>query len=98
MKNAGWLFGFAVLLLAIFLPSYAKMQDLRMKNNELAQRISVLQKRNVQLEQERHLLETDPMYLEKVGRDKMGLIRPGEKIYRIVPAKTGAATKAPAQQ
>lgn len=95
LKNAIWLFAFAVILLAVFLPSYAKMQDLRLKNLELAQRISALQKRNVQLEQEMHLLETDPVYLEKVGREKMGLIRQGETVYHIIPA--GKATSKPQQ-
>lgn len=80
-----WLFGFAVVLLMVFLPSYTKLQDLRLKNYEYAKRIEALQKRNAQLENEKRLLETDPEYLEKVARQKMGLIKPGEKVYRMVP-------------
>lgn len=87
LKNALWLFGITVAILIFFLPSYAKMQDLRAKNEEYAKRIEVLQKRNAALEKEKHLLETDPAYLEKVARNKMGLIKEGEKVYRIVPAK-----------
>jgi cell division protein FtsB len=86
LKNALWLFAFAVALLLVFLPSYAKMQDLKDKNDEYARRIEVLQKRNARLEQEQHLLETDPVYLEKVARQRMGLIRDGETVYKIVPA------------
>lgn len=95
LKNALWLFGVAVIMLIAFLPSYTKMQDLKLKNYEYAKRIVDLQKRNEQLEQEKHLLETDPVYLEKVARKKMGLIREGEKVYRIVPppAKKKAETK-----
>lgn len=78
---------FIIALLAVFLPSYSQMQDLRDKNREYADRIEALQKRNVQLEEEKHLLETDPVYLEKVGREKMGLIRDGERVYRIVPSR-----------
>ena len=74
----------------VFLPAYAKMQDLKTKNRDYAQRIEALQKRNVQLEEEQHLLATDPAYLEKVAREKMGLIRSGETVYKIVPPKTKA--------
>ncbi len=85
-KNAIWLFFLTVALLAVFLPSYARMQDLKQKNREYIQRIDLLQKRNAQLEQERHLLETDPVYLEKVGRQQMGLVREGETVYKILPS------------
>ncbi len=85
-KQAIWLFGFTVVVLAVFLPSYAKMQDLKAKNQEYARRIEALQKRNLQLETEQHLLQSDPVYLEKVARQKMGLIRDGETVYRMVPA------------
>ncbi len=86
LKNAIWLFVFTVVILAVFLPSYGKMQDLKQKNRAYVQQITDLHKRNAQLEQEKHLLETDPAYLEKVGREKMGLIRQGETIYTVAPA------------
>ncbi len=84
-RNALWLFGFTIVLLAVFLPSYAKMQDLKEKNRAYAQKIAYLQKRNAQLEEEQRLLTTDPEYLEKVARKKMGLIRNGETVYKMVP-------------
>ena len=87
LRNAPWLFGFAVVILAVFLPSYAKMQDLKKKNRDYVQEIDDLHKRNAQLENEKHLLETDPAYFEKVGREKMGLIREGETVYKIVPLR-----------
>jgi cell division protein FtsB len=86
LKNAIWLFVLTVVVLAVFLPSYAKMLDLKQKNRAYVQQIADLHKRNAQLEQEKHLLETDPAYLEKVGRAQMGLIREGEKIYTVAPA------------
>lgn len=91
IKNALWLFAGTVVLLLVFLPSYAKMQDLKEKNHEYAERIDVLQKRNAKLEEEHHMLENDPSYLEKVAREKMGLVREGEKVYRMVPAGGNAA-------
>ncbi len=85
LKNALSLFVITVIILALFLPSYSKMQDLQQKNHEYAKRIGELEKQNGQLQEEKHLLETDPEYLEKVGREKMGLIRQGETVYKIVP-------------
>ncbi len=75
------------------MPSYAQMHDLKKKNRDYAARIEFLTKRNQQLEQEKNLLENDPAYLEKVGRAKMGLIRQGETVYKIVPndSRGGAA-------
>ena len=90
LKNAIWLFAFTVILLLAFLPSLNQMQELKAKNVELATRIEALKKRNIRLEEEKHLLETDPVYFEKVARKKMGLIRNGEKVYRIVPEVKGA--------
>ena len=55
-----------------------------MKNDEYKQKIVELQKENARLKLEKNLLEQDPMYLEKVAREKMGLVKEGEMIYRIV--------------
>ena len=87
LKNAIGLFVITVIILAVFLPSYTKMQDLKQKNHDYAQRIEELEANNKKLQQEQHLLETDPEYVEKVGREKMGLIRPGEKVYKMIPDK-----------
>jgi cell division protein FtsB len=87
LKNAIGLFVLTVIVLALFLPSYTQMQDMKEKNHEYAERIKDLEEKNLKLQQERHLLETYPEYLEKVGREKMGLIRQGEKVYKMVPAQ-----------
>ena len=63
------------------------MQDLKRKNREYAQKIAELEAKNKKFEEERHLLQTNPDYVEKVGRETMGLIRPGETVYKIVPAQ-----------
>jgi cell division protein FtsB len=63
------------------------MQDLKKKNEEYAARIAALEEKNKKFEQERRLLQTDPEYVEKVGRETMGLIRPGETVYKIIPVQ-----------
>ncbi|HSV44119.1 MAG TPA: septum formation initiator family protein [Candidatus Bathyarchaeia archaeon] len=83
LKNPFILFGFALVLFLAFLPSYQKMQDLAQKNMDYQQQIYELVDENRRLEEEKRLLKDDPDYLEKVAREKMGLIREGEVIYKI---------------
>lgn len=83
LKNPFYLFGLAIVLLLVFLPSYQKMQDLRQKNREYELRMQELVRENTQLAEEKRMLKEDPAYLEKVAREKMGLIKEGEVIYRI---------------
>ena len=83
LRNALWLFLLCVLVLALFLPSYSQLQDLKQKNKEYAQTIQELTRKNFQLREERRLLENDPVYLEKVAREKMGIVKDGEVIYRV---------------
>lgn len=59
------------------------MQDHAQKNREYEKKIAELQKRNNELEEEKQRLIEDPVYLERVARERMGLVREGEKVYRI---------------
>lgn len=82
-KNPFYLFGLAVILVLVFLPSYQRMQDLKQKNRDYELRMQELVRENSRLTEEKKLLEEDPVYLEKVAREKMGLIKEGEVIYRF---------------
>ncbi len=85
LKNALWLFVFAFVILMVFLPSYTTMQDLRQRNLDYARQTERLTVENIRLREEKRRLEEDPVYLEKVAREKMGLIKEGEVVYKIVP-------------
>ena len=85
LRNAIWLFIISLVVLFIFLPSYTRMQDLQQKNADYEKQIEALKRDNAKLLEENRLLEEDPEYLEKVGREKMGLIREGEVVYKITP-------------
>ena len=85
IKNALGLFILTIIVLIIFLPSYTKMQDLKQKNLDYKRQIEQLQQKSAELREEKRLLENDPVYLEKVAREKMGLIREGEVVYKITP-------------
>ncbi len=53
------------------------------KLNELQQTIDSLKKVNDSLSVEIELLKSNPEKIEQVAREKYGLIKPGEKIYKI---------------
>jgi len=86
-KRAFWLFGIAVFLLIIFLPGYTKLQELRDKNKDLETKIKQLSIENTLLQQELKRAESDPVYQEKIAREKMGVVRKGEIPVKIVPEK-----------
>jgi cell division protein FtsB len=84
-KKGFWLLGIGVFFLAVFLPSYTKLQELRERNQELRAHIKKLQIENSLMEQELKRVEHDPLYQEKIAREKMGVVRKGEIPLKIVP-------------
>ena len=87
LRRAFWLFGIAILLLVLFLPGYTKLQESRDKNRELEVKIKRLNIENVLLQQELARINDDPVYQEKIAREKMGVVRKGEIPVKIVPEK-----------
>ena len=85
LKNAVGLFILTIVVFILFLPSYTKMQDLKQKNIDYRRQIEQLQQKSAELKEEKRRLESDPVYLEKVAREKMGLIREGEVVYKVTP-------------
>ena len=75
----------AGILLVIFIPGYAKIQELRQKNQELEASVRKLQAENSAFQQEKERLENDPEYLEQVGRKELGIVKKGEISYRLIP-------------
>lgn len=93
LKNALWLFLVAFAILIIFLPSYTKLQDLRTRNFEYESEIERLKADNARLYDEKQRLEHDPVYLEKVARERMGLAKEGEVLYKIMPMNKAETSK-----
>ena len=85
LKKAFWLFGITVLLLIVFLPGYTKLQELRDKNRDLQAKIKKMSIENMLLQEELKRIENDPVYQEKILREKMGVVRKGEIPVKIVP-------------
>jgi len=58
--------------------------------NELDRSVTQLQRDNIRLQARVHQLESDDRYIEKVARERLGLVKPGEIIYRFdAPAAAG---------
>ena len=58
-------------------------EQVKMKNeNEALRRQNNLLRKNIQA------LKSDPYAIEKIAREKLNLTKPGDKVYRIVTART----------
>lgn len=87
LRRSLWLFSFAVLLLIIFLPGYIKLQESRIKNRQLENKFRQLAIENSLLQEELRRIQNDPLYQEKIVRDKMGVVRKGEIPIKIFSEK-----------
>lgn len=63
--------------------SFIKSGELEQEIQKLEHEIAVLEDDNRLLRQKLERLQTDPDYVEDEARKKMGLVRPGEVIYRL---------------
>ena len=72
------------IFIMIYLPGYSHYQELARKETHLEQQIESFHKKNAKMEKELQLLQTDVTYLEKVVRDRMGLVKPGEEVYKFI--------------
>ncbi len=87
LRKAFLLSGIAVFLLIIFLPGYTKLQELKDKNRDLETKIKQLKKENYFLAEDLKRIKSDPVYQEKIAREKMGVVRKGEIPIKIIPEK-----------
>ena len=85
MKNSFLFLFILVAIIALIWPAVGKMNDIRNKNVDYQRQIDSLTAKNVELTEELRKLKEDPVYLEKVAREKMGLVKEGEMIYKLEP-------------
>ncbi len=71
---------------AIYIPNYLRIRELARQNRELEQAIKEIAQANKRLSEEHRKLQSDPIYLEKVAREKLGVARKGEIVYKVLPA------------
>ena len=83
-----WIFVLLFLLAFLYFPSYSKYLKLKRQEERLAQDIAELQTKVDELKKEEYLIQHDPAHLEQVVRKELGLVKPGEVVYKLVPEKT----------
>lgn len=79
--------GIAILLgfFWIYFPTLSRYQDLKIEEERMKRELEDLDAKIKALQEERHLLKNDMEYLEKVIRRELGLVKPGEIVYKLVP-------------
>ncbi len=82
------LFIIIFILFLIFLPGFTKMQELRQRLRDAEDNIRKTQRENALLEEKIAQMKTNQEYLEIVAREKMGVVRKGETVIKIVPEDT----------
>jgi len=81
-KIAVYLLIFLAVFCIIFLPGYSELNKLKEENEQMQKRISLLEEHNDKLKEELVLMREDPDYLERKAREKLGIVKKGEVIYK----------------
>ena len=79
--------GAALLFSWVYLPALSRYQDLKTRQEGIEIQIRDLQAKLKDIREERDLLKNDVGYLEKVIREELGLVKPGEIVYKFVEEK-----------
>tara|TARA_B100001996_G_C18536253_1_gene545077 strand:+ start:526 stop:837 length:312 start_codon:yes stop_codon:yes gene_type:complete len=61
---------------------------LKEQKNQLNLKINNLYEQQVALQQEIKFLSSDTEYIEKIAREKFLMVKPGEKVFRVIEHKT----------
>ncbi len=85
-----WIFILLFIAAAVYLPGVSKYMGLKRREKQLEEEIRRLHDQIDELRREEHLLRTDLAHFEEVVRSELGLVKPGEMIYRIVQEEEGS--------
>ena len=66
-----------------FLRTYAEVTGLEAQERDTRQRLAELRVHLANQEEKLHRLRTDPVYVERAIREKLGYARPEEVVYRF---------------
>ena len=79
------------MIVTLFVPPYKKLMQSRTEIDQLQQQVNEQQSRLARQTREVNLLKTDVTYLETIARDRLDLMKEGETIFRLEPARSGKA-------
>ena len=72
-------------LMYLFIPTYSTLVRYGKEGEDLSVRIKDLRKENENLQIEINKLNNDPVYIEKMARKELGMMRQGEIMYKMTP-------------
>lgn len=75
------------LFLSFFFGGMGFFKAINMRKNHAAvqEDIRSLKRENIQLSQRIEGLKNDPLYIERLARDRLGLVKEGELVYEFFP-------------
>tara|TARA_A100001011_G_C14008413_1_gene714483 strand:- start:365 stop:676 length:312 start_codon:yes stop_codon:yes gene_type:complete len=79
-------FGLIALIFSDF--GLKDLLKLKAQKNQLSLKINNLYKQQAALQQEINYLSSDAEYIEKIAREKFLMVKPGEKVFRVIEYKT----------
>ena len=83
---AAWL-----VIISLFVPPYKKMSQSRAEIDNLQAQVNEQKTMLARQTREVNLLKTDATYLETIARDRLDLMKDGETIFRLEPARPAKA-------
>lgn len=78
-----------LMIVSLFVPPYKKLMQSRAEIDQLQQQVNEQQSLLTRRTREVNLLKTDVTYLETIARDHLDLMKEGETIFRLEPARAG---------
>ena len=72
-------------LMYLFIPTYSTLVKYREEREALNVRIKELEVENGNLQDEINKLKGDSLYIEKMARKELGMMRQGEIMYKMSP-------------
>ena len=76
-----------LVIVSLFLPPYKKLTRSRAEIDDLQQQMNEQQNLLARQTREVNLLKTDVTYLETIARDRLDLMKEGETVFRLEPAR-----------
>ena len=76
----------AISLAAYGCQSHTRVWALKKEVEILEREVGALRADTARLTAEVDRLRTDPEYIEQIAREKLGLVKPGERVYKLPPA------------
>ncbi len=96
MLKSLWLYIIIGILLLIFLPGFSKIQELEGRLREAQAQLEETQRRNAALEERITQLENDEDSLEMVARERLGVVKKGETVIKIIREGGNETVETPA--